>query len=92
MRLLPLARTAIIASTLTLCAACSRDSAPTRPTSPRDPGGPQAIVADSVALLEDFTSRQVFPINNWWNLDISMAPVDPQSQAIIDFIRGAVTP
>ena len=36
-------------------------------------------------LNEDF-SRSLFPSNNWWNRDISRAPVDPQSNAYIDFI------
>lgn len=31
---------------------------------------------------------QVFPIDNWWNLDISDAPVDSRSQALIDWISG----
>jgi hypothetical protein len=49
--------------------------------SPRDdPSG--------VVLLEDLTSRQVFPPDNWWNLDISAAPIDPGSDAFIDFISG----
>ena len=38
-----------------------------------------------VRLNEDF-SRSLFPSNNWWNRDISRAPVDPQSSAYIDFI------
>ena len=29
---------------------------------------------------------QVFPTSNWWNLDISAAPVDPGSAAYISFI------
>jgi hypothetical protein len=41
-----------------------------------------------VVLLEDFSSRQVFPPDNWWNLDISRAPVDPRSQDYIDWISG----
>src|SRR5262245_60756180 len=32
--------------------------------------------------------RQVFPTDNWWNLDISKAPLDPNSAAYIDFISG----
>ncbi|MGQ0640301.1 MAG: hypothetical protein ACT4P6_05935 [Gemmatimonadaceae bacterium] len=39
-------------------------------------------------MLEDVSSRQVFPASNWWNLDISRAPVDPRSQSIIDWISG----
>ncbi len=30
-------------------------------------------------LLEDFSSTAIFPASNWWNLDISSAPVDPGS-------------
>jgi hypothetical protein len=44
--------------------------------------------AGEVLLLEDFSGRQIFPPDNWWNLDISTAPVDPQSQAFIDWISG----
>ena len=28
----------------------------------------------------------IFPADNWWNLDISAAPVDPQSPAYISFV------
>jgi hypothetical protein len=44
--------------------------------------------SEGVVLLEDFSSRQVLPADNWWNLDIAVAPVDPQSQAMIDWISG----
>ena len=33
-------------------------------------------------------ARQVFPATNWWNLDVSAAPVDPRSGAFIDFVSG----
>ena len=40
-----------------------------------------AVVVVSAApppvLTEPLTGRQVFPTSNWWNLDISGAPVDP---------------
>jgi hypothetical protein len=39
-----------------------------------------------VRLSDDFGGRTLFPSNNWWNQDISTAPVDPQSNAYIDFI------
>jgi hypothetical protein len=42
----------------------------------------------AVVLLEPFAGRQVFPVDNWWNLDISRAPVDPASAAYIDFVSG----
>ena len=39
-------------------------------------------------LLEPLTGRQVFPVTNWWNLDISAAPVDPRSASLIHWISG----
>jgi hypothetical protein len=62
---------------------------PPRMLDPEDPSpNPGGAALDSVLLLEDFSSRQVFPANNWWNLDVSAAPVDSQSQALIDWISG----
>jgi hypothetical protein len=46
----------------------------------------------SAVLSDDFGGQQLFPADNWWNQDISTAPVDPQSDAYISFIgrtRGA---
>ncbi len=48
------------------------------------PGTPEA----GVALLDDLADRQVFPADNWWNVDVSGAPTDPNSQQIIDWISG----
>jgi parallel beta-helix repeat protein len=31
----------------------------------------------------------LFPADNWWNVDISQAPVDPRSASFINFIGGA---
>jgi hypothetical protein len=39
-------------------------------------------------LLEPLTGRQVFPVTNWWNQDVSGAPVDPASAQFIDWISG----
>ena len=39
-------------------------------------------------LLESLAARQVFPRTNWWNQDISAAPVDPGSPQLIDWISG----
>jgi hypothetical protein len=69
-------------------AGCGR----TQSTSPNAPGvggnlGPSQPTL-GVVLLEDFTARQVFPADNWWNLDISTAPTDPDSKAYIDWISG----
>lgn len=39
-------------------------------------------------LLEPLSGRQVFPLTNWWNQDISAAPVDARSSLLIDWISG----
>jgi len=40
---------------------------------------------------EDLTALQIFPLTNWWNLDIRQAPVDPRSGQLIDWISGRDT-
>ena len=40
---------------------------------------------------EPLIGRLVFPPSNWWNLDVSAAPVDAQSSAIINWISGRHT-
>ena len=47
-----------------------------------------AQAAAPPVLLEPLTGRQVFPASNWWNQDISAAPVDPDSGDLIGFISG----
>ena len=42
-------------------------------------------------LNASLAGRQVFPATNWWNQDISRAPVDARSQQIIDWISGRNT-
>jgi hypothetical protein len=37
-------------------------------------------------LGDDFSGRRLFPDDNWWNQDVSAAPVDAQSDAFINFI------
>ena len=39
-------------------------------------------------LLEPLAGRQVFPSTNWWNLDVSAAPLDARSAQLIDWISG----
>ena len=41
-------------------------------------------------LTGSLGTRQVLPRSNWWNLDISQAPLDPASAAYIDFVSGRV--
>ena len=46
------------------------------------------VAAAPAALNEPLAGRQVFPVTNWWNLDVTQAPVDPRSQAFIDWISN----
>ena len=69
---------------------------PTPPTNtPAPPSGPTPTPTpaptpappSSLVLLEDALGcRQLYPSSNWWNQDISSAPVDPNSAAYINFI------
>jgi len=53
-----------------------------------------AVVCSTVALgaaavlLESLAGRQLFPVNNWWNLDVSTAPVDARSAQLVAWISG----
>jgi len=58
---------------------------------------PLAVVVCSTAMLsaqsgvvlnEPLVGRQVFPTTNWWNQNVSAAPLDPSSPAIINWISG----
>ena len=60
------------------------DPSPQPPSAP--PPSPPPPPSSSVRLSDDFGGRALFPSSNWWNQDISTAPVDPQSSAYIDFI------
>jgi len=40
------------------------------------------------SLTESLVGRQVFPVTNWWNQDVSSAPVDSNSTAYINYISG----
>ena len=84
MRLFIKLRAAFALAAVAVVAGCSTGTTPTEPL----PAGPGGSASDSIGLLEDFSSRQVFPTDNWWNLDISGAPVDSQSQDLIDWISG----
>lgn len=40
----------------------------------------------TVEINGDLQGRSVFPPDNWWNLDISAAPVDPSSESYLEFV------
>jgi hypothetical protein len=69
--------------------ACGSTSEVPSGNGPEDGSGdslPQDSSARGPVVNEDFTGRQIFPPDNWWNLDVSGAPVDPNSDAIIQWI------
>ena len=48
-----------------------------------------ALLSAAAPVLEgSLVGRQVFSADNWWNLDVSAAPLDSNSAAFIDFISG----
>ena len=84
-RVRPLAVAATAA--LGLMAACAPQptSSPSGPSSPMPP----ASASSDVTLNDDFGGRQLFPDGNWWNQDVSLAPVDATSDAFIDVVGRA---
>jgi hypothetical protein len=57
---------------------------PTPPPPP--PPAPPPPPSSRVVLNDDLDGRLPFPSSNWWNQDVSGAPVDPGSDAFINFI------
>src|SRR5258705_4635798 len=90
-------RAAIVRKTLYLCmllAACGGTPSDPSASPASNPGSPIPSPGNDarVQLTDDLGGRQLFPADNWWNQDMSTAPVDPQSDAFISFIgrtRGA---
>jgi hypothetical protein len=95
----PLLRLSCAALLLSIACSKSGSAAPTGPTdtSVSSAGTSSGSLIGSVAatstvrLLDDLQGRQLFPSDNWWNQDISRAPVDPSSNALIAFIGGGKT-
>jgi len=51
-----------------------------------------AILSAAPVLNDSLAGHQIFPPTNWWNQDITRAPVDPRSTALIAWISGRTTP
>jgi hypothetical protein len=51
-----------------------------------------AVLSAAPVLNDPLVGRQVFPVTNWWNLDVTRAPVDPRSPQLIAWISGRTTP
>lgn len=86
----------LLCCAVALLAACTGGSAPTQPSAappvaaapapapaPTPTPTPQPSV---VRLADDFDGRKLFPSDNWWNQEITSAPLDSQSDAFINFI------
>jgi len=81
---------AFAALAIGLFASCSDDSVSPTAVSP-DTGRHTGIftpvsTSTTVQLLENLAAKQVLPYTNWWNLDISKAPVDTKSASYISWI------
>ena len=50
--------------------------------------GAVALLSAAPVVNEPLIGRQVFPPSNWWNLDVSRAPIDARSGQLIDWISG----
>ena len=50
-----------------------------------------AVLSAAHELTAPLVGRQAFPVTNWWNQDISNAPVAAQSAQVIDWISGRTT-
>ena len=73
----------------TLVAACGGGDTPTTPSPVSEPSAQVATSGaptNDVRLADDFGGRLLFPPDNWWNQDITTAPVDPQSDMYVDFV------
>ena len=46
------------------------------------------VSAAPAVMNEPLVGRQVFPVTNWWNVDISRAPVDARSDQLVAWISG----
>jgi hypothetical protein len=67
------------------CGGVKDSSEPSTPTSPGSPSTP-STPSTGVALNDDFSGRGLFPADNWWNQDVSRAPLDNNSNGFIDSI------
>jgi hypothetical protein len=85
-----------IAGFVLILAGCSHDS-PLSPESSSLAGGISAansesptLIVGSTGLLADMTDLGTLytPADNWWNLDVTNAPLDPASVAITAVVKS----
>jgi len=56
-----------------------------------DSGGITPPPPSGVKLVEDTSGMQIFPTNNWWNMDVSAWPVDSGSASYISVLNAIVS-
>jgi hypothetical protein len=80
-----------LALVLTACGGSSASGSSGAPGTGGTPGTPGQPSSSGVVLDEGFSGAgaQVFPTDNWWNLDVSAAPVDADSGAYISRISAS---
>lgn len=78
---------ALVSAMLLAGSACG-GSAPTGPStiSGSTTGTAGTAGTAGVRLTDDLDGRRLLPADNWWNQDISAAPLDAQSDGYINFI------
>jgi len=72
-----------VLAALLACIGCG--GSPASPSNISDANGGTSG-ADGVRLTDDLGGRRLLPADNWWNQNITGAPVDPQSDAYLNFI------
>jgi len=72
----------ILLSIILLTAACGGGE----PAGPSSISGNPTAPTGSVRITDDLAGRRLLPPDNWWNQNITTAPLDPQSDSYIGFI------
>jgi hypothetical protein len=77
-----------------LAGGCGGDTAPTTPSAVPDASASPSQAGpatNDVQLVDDFGGRRLFPPDNWWNQDVTTAPVDSHTDAYVDFVGRSRT-
>lgn len=60
------------------------------PSAPAVSDAPLTPAVAGVVINDSLPGLPIFPSDNWWKLDIRSAPLDPGSDAYIDFVSGRI--
>lgn len=78
----PAGRARLLALLCTLFIGGCGDATTPSPAGPNDPGDPPG----GGVMRNEPLAPPIFPADNWWNLDVSEAPLDAGSAAVVDWI------